>query len=283
MEAKRTVLLVDDDAGFARSARQVLEAHGYNVLTASDGEEGLALLKQTNPDLLVLDITLAMQTDGFECQRRPPTCLALRRLPVLLVADRHGKRASDAGIAPDATWLPLDRMMDKPIDPVVFLATVAALLRRRVQMDAANGTSALVKTILSGKTSKVCTIDPGATVLAAVETMERHRIGCLLVVEAGKVVGVFTERDCMRRVLLHSRPSETTLVREVMTSPVICVWPDDTIEACMSLMTHKRIRHLPVMEGGELVGIISIGDLVRATLAQKSFMIEQLEHYITAG
>ena len=283
MALKEKILLVDDDEAFVSSMTDLLEAHGYRVISAHDGETGLNLARKEHPDLMVLDVMMATKTEGFEIARRIPSCPELRNMPVLLVTGIRSEMKLGFRLEPDATWLPVNRIMEKPIEPAVFMATVSELLRRRSQMDWRHGVLRLVKGILADKSPDLWTISPQASVLEAVQTMEKHRIGCLLVVENDKLVGICTQWDCTRCVVLQDRPVKTTLVKDVMTSNVICVSPDDTIEECMSLVTHKRIRHLPVMEAGQLVGLISIGDLVRAALAQKNFMIEQLEGYITTG
>jgi len=126
----------------------------------------------------------------------------------------------------------------------------------------------------------VYTIAPTATVFDALKLMAEKEIGALLVMEGDKVVGIFTERDYARKLVLMSRTSKETLVREVMTSPVMYVRPDQTSEECMALMTENRLRHLPVMDDGRLVGLISIGDLVKDIISEQQFIIEQLEHYI---
>ena len=283
MTAKAKVLLVDDDVDFVQSTTDLLEAHGYLVLSANEGTSGLALARQEHPDLMVLDVMMATKTEGFDIARRIPSCPELRNMPVLLVTGIRNEMKLGFRLEPDSTWLPVSRIMEKPIEPSAFVAAVGELLRRRGEMDWKHGVLRLVKGILADKKPDLWTISPQASVLEAVQTMEKHRIGCLLVVEDDKLAGVCTQWDCTRCVVLQEAPPKTTLVRDVMTSRVVYVSPDDTIEECMSLVTHKRIRHLPVMEGGELVGIISIGDLVRAALAQKNFMIEQLEGYITTG
>jgi CheY-like chemotaxis protein len=283
MTTKQKILLVDDNEDFVRSTTDLLEAHGYRVISASDGESGLAMARQEHPDLMVLDVMMATKTEGFEVARRIPSCPELRNMPVLLVTGIRNEMKLGFRLEPDATWLPVSRIMEKPIDPGVFVATVNELLRRRGEMDWKHGVLRMVKGILADKGGQIWSISPEASLHDAVEMMEKHRIGCLLVVEGGKLAGVCTQWDCTRVVVLQGRPARETSVREAMTSRVTCVSPDDTIEECMSLVTHKRIRHLPVMEGGELVGIISIGDLVRVALDQKNFMIEQLEGYITSG
>lgn len=283
MMPKQKILLVDDNEDFVRSTTDLLEAHGYTIISASNGTTGLAMARQNHPDLMVLDVMMATKTEGFEVARRIPSCPELRNMPVLLVTGVRSEMKLGFRLEPDATWLPVSRIMEKPIDPALFVATVGELLRRRGEMDWKHGVLRMVKGILADKGAQMWSVPPETSVYEAVETMEKHRIGCLLVVDNGKLAGVCTQWDCTRSVVLQARPAKDTPVRDVMTSQVICVSPDDTLEECMSLVTHKRIRHLPVMEGGDLIGIISIGDLVRAALAQKNFMIEQLEGYITTG
>ncbi len=283
MSAKEKILLVDDDDDFVRSTTDLLEAHGYKVISASSGETGLELAKRERPDLMVLDVMMATKTEGFEIARRIPACAELRNMPVLLVTGIRSEMKLGFRLEPDETWLPVSRIMEKPIDPSMFVAAVGELLRRRGEMDFKHGVKRLIKGILAEKESDLHTVLPDTTVYQAVQLMDKHRIGALLVLEEGKLVGICTERDCTRSIILQDRPPKTTPVRDVMTAPVICISPDDTTEECMSLMTHKRIRHLPVMDGGRLIGIISIGDVVRAAVAEKNFMIEQLESFITAG
>ena len=127
----------------------------------------------------------------------------------------------------------------------------------------------------------VHTITPEASVFDAIKLMADKNIGALLVMEAGEVAGIITERDYARKVVLTSRSSKETPVREIMTSAVMYVRPDQTSEECMVLMTENRLRHLPVIDGGRLLGIISIGDLVKEIIAEQKFTIEQLEQYIT--
>jgi CBS domain-containing protein len=138
-----------------------------------------------------------------------------------------------------------------------------------------------VANILRVKTSQsVQTIAPTATVLDAVKLMAVHHIGALPVVENGHIVGIVTERDYARKVALMGRSSESTPVRDIMTSEVMYVSPLQTNEECMALMTENRMRHLPVIDKGQLVGLISIGDLVKDIISEQQFVIEQLEHYI---
>ena len=115
----------------------------------------------------------------------------------------------------------------------------------------------------------------------AIKLMADKNIGALLVMEGEQVAGIITERDYARKVVLMSRSSKQTTVREIMTSAVMYVSPEQTSEECMVLMTENRLRHLPVIDGGRLLGIISIGDLVKDIIAEQRFTIEQLEHYIS--
>jgi CBS domain-containing protein len=126
----------------------------------------------------------------------------------------------------------------------------------------------------------VYTIEPAASVLDAVALMTQKNIGGLLVIEHGRVVGIVSERDVARRMVLDARVPRDTPVREIMTTSVIGVPPQRTSEECMALMTEHRLRHLPVMDGDRLIGVVSIGDLVKEILSEQKFIIEQLEHYI---
>ena len=134
--------------------------------------------------------------------------------------------------------------------------------------------------VLKSKGGEVSTIQPDETVLDAINKMADRDIGSLLVVEDGKVVGIFTERHYAREVFLKGRQSPTTPIREVMSGGVICGSPDQKIDECIALMADKRIRHLPVLDNGELVGIVSIGDLIRSRIFNQKFVIEQLTDYI---
>ena len=137
-------------------------------------------------------------------------------------------------------------------------------------------------TILKSKAHQsVHTIAPEASVFDAMRLMADKNIGALLVMEADEVAGIITERDYARKVVLMSRSSKETAVREIMTSAVMYVRPGQTSDECMMLMTENRLRHLPVMDDGRLIGLISIGDLVKATISEQQFIIEQLEHYIS--
>lgn len=127
----------------------------------------------------------------------------------------------------------------------------------------------------------VHTITPEASVFDAVKLMADKDIGALVVMAGSRVVGLITERDYARKIALMSRLSRDTPVHEIMTSEALCVRPERTSDECMALMTENRVRHLPVMEGDKLLGLISIGDLVKDIISEQQFIIEQLEHYIT--
>jgi CBS domain-containing protein len=139
---------------------------------------------------------------------------------------------------------------------------------------------ATIRQILETKGYEVLTIEPGASVYSAIETMAENGIGALMVMDGSRPVGLVSERDYARKVVLKGRSSKDTEVREIMTSHVCCVRPGQTVEECMALMTEKRVRHLPVTKDDRLVGIVSIGDLVKSIIAEQRFIIDQLEHYI---
>jgi CBS domain-containing protein len=140
-----------------------------------------------------------------------------------------------------------------------------------------------VEWLLEVKGYDIWSITPDASVYEAVKLMADKAIGALLVLESGKLVGIISERDCSRRLILKERAPKDTLVREIMTSDVITVRPNQTVEECMALVTAKRIRHLPVFADGQLMGIVSIGDLVKGIISEQEFMIQQLENYIKVG
>jgi CBS domain-containing protein len=128
--------------------------------------------------------------------------------------------------------------------------------------------------------SAVYAIAPTASVFEAIAQMAEKGIGALLVMEGEKIVGIITERDYARKTILLGRASKETLVRVIMTSEVMYVRPDQTSDECMALMTENRVRHLPVIDNGKLIGLLSIGDLVKDIISDQRFTIEQLEHYI---
>jgi CBS domain-containing protein len=137
-----------------------------------------------------------------------------------------------------------------------------------------------VSQLLDSKGRHVWTIAPDDSVFEAIKRMADRRIGSLLVVESGQPVGIVTERDYARKVILEGRSSRETPVRDIMTRDVLFARPDQSIEECMALMTEKRIRHLPVIDGDDVHGMLSIGDLVKAKIAHQQFIITHLENYI---
>lgn len=138
-----------------------------------------------------------------------------------------------------------------------------------------------VRDILKLKGTEVWCVEPDATVFQALQRMAEKEVGALVVMEGGQVVGLISEREYARKVVLLGRTSPTTLVRGIMISPVMYIHLDQTLEECMALMTEKRTRHLPVIEDGKLVGLISIGDIVKSIIADQQFTIEQLVRYIS--
>lgn len=284
MSAKGKILLVDDDVEFVNSTTDLLEAHGYTVISAHDGTSGLERARKERPDLMVLDVMMATKTEGFDVARKLPSLPELHTMPVLLVTGIRKEMALKFRLEPDETWLPVSQIMEKPVDPATFVANVGELLRKRQEMDyRAVGTETTVAGLLAAKGSSLWTIEPAATGMEAVAMMDKYRVGALPVVEQGKLVGIVTERDCARKLILDRRAADQTPVRDIMTGRVMCVSPQQTVGQCMGVMTHKHVRHLPVKDGEKLVGIISIGDVVRATIAEKNYLIHQLETYITVG
>lgn len=140
----------------------------------------------------------------------------------------------------------------------------------------------LIHQLLESKGSDVWSVAPEASVYDAISLMAEREVGALMVLANRKPVGLVSERDYARKVMLAGRTSKETSVSEIMTKRVICANPKQTIEECMALMTDKRVRHLPVIDHKELVGLISIGDLVKAIIHEQQFIIEQLEHYIAS-
>ncbi len=139
---------------------------------------------------------------------------------------------------------------------------------------------ATVRQILDAKGHDVATIGPDATVYNAIKKLADENIGSLVVMDDEKIVGIVTERDYARNVILKGKASPTTLVKDIMSTRVVCVGPEQSVEECMAVMTDKAIRHLPVLESKRLVGMVSIGDLVKSIIGDQKFIIEQLEHYI---
>jgi len=140
-----------------------------------------------------------------------------------------------------------------------------------------------VAQVLHEKGNAIWSISPDATVYDALKLMAEKNVGALLVLDDSKLVGILSERDYARKIILRGKTSKETLVREIMSVEVRYVRPENTLEECMALMTGKHIRHLPVLEGERLIGVISIGDVVRAVISEKEFLIQQLEHYITGS
>jgi len=140
-----------------------------------------------------------------------------------------------------------------------------------------------VSEILGDKGKDVLKIDAESTALAAIKQMVGANVGSLLVTDGGEVTGIVTERDYLRRVAHEGPPDEGVTVREIMSSPLIVVGPETPIDECMALMTDRRIRHVPVVDGGDVVGIVSIGDVVKFKSKQQSFEIRYLTDYITSG
>jgi CBS domain-containing protein len=138
----------------------------------------------------------------------------------------------------------------------------------------------IVNDILSRKGRQVWSVTPETTVYDALSLMADRDIGAVLVLRDGKLAGIFSERDYARKVILEGKSSKTIPVKEIMSTPVFFVGPTTTMDECMALMTEKKFRHLPVISQGELEGVISIGDVVKALISDKEFTIEQLEKYI---
>ena len=137
-----------------------------------------------------------------------------------------------------------------------------------------------IKELLRGKTPGVCGIGPDAPVFDALKLMAEKNVGALVVIEGESVVGILSERDYARKVILYGKSSHAAPVREIMTPRPVCVQPGNSVEDCLALMTEKRIRHLPVMENGALIGVLSIGDLVKEVISEQQQTIKQLESYI---
>jgi CBS domain-containing protein len=137
-----------------------------------------------------------------------------------------------------------------------------------------------IKDILNAKGRDVHSISPDSKVFDALKLMADKGIGALVVLTEGKIVGVISERDYARKVILMGKLSKDTPVQDIMTSEIICISPDQVPEACLALMTDKHVRHMPVLENDQLVGIVSIGDLVKSIISDQKLRIDQLEHYV---
>ncbi|MBC8504399.1 MAG: CBS domain-containing protein [Anaerolineales bacterium] len=140
-----------------------------------------------------------------------------------------------------------------------------------------------VKFLLQRKGSDIWSTTPDATIFDALQFMAEKDIGALMVIENDKLIGIFSERDYARKVILHGKSARETLVQEIMTRDVITVQAAQSVVDCMSLMTEKHIRHLPVLDNAELVGMISIGDVVKEIISEQGYLIEQLENYISGN
>lgn len=140
-----------------------------------------------------------------------------------------------------------------------------------------------LKQFLQHKGGEIWSVNSKSYVLAALQLMAEKNIGALLVIDDGKLVGILSERDYARKVALKGKISKDTAVGEIMTERVLYVRPDESIEDCMALMTDKHFRHLPVIEKGKILGMISIGDVVRIVISKQKFIIAQLENYISGG
>lgn len=137
-----------------------------------------------------------------------------------------------------------------------------------------------VSQLLQGKGSSVWSVAPEASVFDALKLMAEKNVGALLVMSDGKLRGILSERDYARKVILLGKSSQEIAVRDIMSDKVVCVGPEQTVDECMALMSGKRIRHLPVLAGGQVIGVLSIGDLVKALIEEQQQTIQQLESYI---
>lgn len=140
-----------------------------------------------------------------------------------------------------------------------------------------------VRQLLRIKGDGIWSVAPSASVYEALETMADKDVGALVVMEKEKLVGIFSERDYARKVVLHGKSSKDTTVREMMTSMVLYATPDRTVDDCMEMMTEKHIRHLPVVEDGRVVGMVTIGDVVKTVISKQQYLISHLERYINGG
>jgi len=139
-----------------------------------------------------------------------------------------------------------------------------------------------VRQLLEAKAPEVFAIGPDAPVIDAIRLMAEKRIGAVLVMEGGKLAGILSERDYARKIVLQGRSSKDTPVRDIMTADVVCIGLGDTADRCMQLVTNRRIRHLPVVEAGAVLGVVSIGDLVKAVIEDQQLELDQLQRYIAS-
>jgi len=137
-----------------------------------------------------------------------------------------------------------------------------------------------VKDLLRTKGQAVWSIDADASILDALKLMAAKEIGALMVMVGGQITGIVSERDYARKVVLHGKSSKDTPVREIMTRKVLYLRPEQTVEECMALMTDKHIRHMPVLDGDQMIGVVSIGDIVKSIISEQRFLISHLENYI---
>jgi len=140
-----------------------------------------------------------------------------------------------------------------------------------------------VRQLLEGKSPEVFAVGPESAVIDAVRLMAEKSIGAVVVMEGGDLVGILSERDYARKIVLHERSSRTTRVSEIMTAKVVTVAPSEQVEHCLQLVTDYRIRHLPVVDGSGVIGVISIGDLVKSVIDEQAQKLDQLQQYIVAG
>lgn len=161
-------------------------------------------------------------------------------------------------------------------------ATIRQPISQPTEASTEGNAMKLVKHILENKGDEIYSIGPGDSVLDAIKMMAEKGVGALLVMNGQELTGILSERDYARKVILQGRSSNHTAVREIMTDKVFSTDPDQSVEECMAVMTEKRIRHLPVVNGGSVVGVLSIGDLVKAKIEEQEYQIKQLENYITA-
>jgi len=140
-----------------------------------------------------------------------------------------------------------------------------------------------IKELLKKKSGDIWSISPQASVYQALELMAQKEVGALLVIENDKLVGIFSERDYARKIILKGKASKETAVSELMTTSVYYVTPDNTLEEAMALMTSKHIRHLPIMNQGKLSGIVTLGDVVKKIISEQKLTIDELENYVTGG